>query len=80
MLLGCGIGKGLETVGAMGYTKFHSPLLHTVGNLVGCLTIQWGTVIYDIEHLGVGILIKVLCHLLFVEDVFGKELRRTLFW
>ena len=74
MLLGSSIGERLEPVSTMGHTKFHSPLLHTVGNLVGCLTIEWGTIVYDIKHLGVGVFVKILGHLCFIKDVLGKEL------
>ena len=74
MLLSCSISERLEPVGAVCHTKFHSPLLHAIGNLVGCLTIEWGTIVYDIEHLGISVFVKILGHLCFVEDVLGKEL------
>ena len=80
VLLCCGVGERLKPVGTVSDTELHSPFLHASSYLIGCSTVQWRTVVDDVEHLVIYFLWEVFEHLLLVEDVFSEVFRRALCW
>ena len=77
VLLGRALGQRLEPVGVVGHALLVGPLLHAFGHGVGDGAVEPRTVVDDIDELFVDVARKILIHLLAVEHVFSKILRRT---
>ena len=75
MLLGRRFGERLEPVAAMRHAMFHSPLLHAGSHAVSDLQIERLAIIDTIQERAKGLGIKVLLHLLTIEDKFAKIFR-----
>lgn len=74
MLLGGGIGLGLEPMGEMGSTTVHGPDPDSVSDGIGGGTVQGLTTTHLLQEGGIGGLGEGLGDLLKVKDVLAKEL------
>ncbi len=77
VLLGSTLCQRLEPMRIVRYVHLLSPLLHACSHGVGYSSVQPCPVVHHVNHLVVDILRQIFVHLLAVEHVFTKELRRT---
>ena len=80
VLFGSTFGQWLEPVCIMSYSIFLSPKLHAGSHSISDGTIQTSTIVYHIDEFLVHIRRKILVHLLAVEYILGKVLRRAHLW
>ena len=78
VLLGSSLGQRVEPVCIVRGTVLNRPALHTLGNAVGNGAVKRRIIVNYINELIVYILWKILEHLLAVEYLYRKILRRTL--
>lgn len=68
MLLGSSIGERMKPMGEVGCTLFHSPGLHSCGNLVSYLAVDGCTFINGGHHRPVSLTAQVALHLALVKN------------
>ena len=77
VLLGSTFRQGLEPVCVVCDAHLQGPLLHAGSYCVGYRAVQAGTVIHHVNHLVVDVFRQVFVHLLTIEHILAKILRRT---
>ena len=78
VLFGGSFRQRLEPVRAVCHAHFHSPLLHSLGHLVGDIQRQIGTCLHHFAQGFVHVQRKIFKHFLLVEHILGKVFRRAL--